>query len=91
MEARLADKRDAAREALRSEIARLSRLVDAVTRVDPEVLLAANDCFASTEEAVVWLTRPSPEFAWRTPLEAAGTTEGKERLLSILLGRIDGP
>ena len=58
--------------------------------VDAEVLLAAIDCFASTGEAARWLTNPEARFTNGTPIEIASTAGGKERVMSLLLGLIDG-
>jgi len=87
---RLAKRRREVQVAIDGEIERLGLMKRELETVDAEVLLAAIDCFASTGEAARWLTNPEARFTNGTPIEIASTAGGKERVMSLLLGLIDG-
>ena len=66
------------------EVARRSSMRDRLAAVDAEVLLAAIDCLGSAERAANWLTSPELALEGGTPLDVAGTDEGKSRVLCVL-------
>jgi len=89
-EIRLARRRREVQGAIDIEIARLGLMKQELETIDAEVILAAIDCFASPKEAARWLTNPEAGFTNGTPIEIAATVGGKESVMSLLLGLIDG-
>lgn len=66
------------------DLGRRNALRDKLFRADPEVLLAAIDCFGSAEGASLWLTSPEVSLANENPLDVADSPDGKERVLQLL-------
>ena len=52
---------------------------------DP-LLLRAVEVFGKTEKAVDWLNSANHELGGRTPREVAGTADGRDKVLGILVG-----
>lgn len=84
LRARLSKKIDELTAAFDREASRRHAMRDRLAQVDPEVLLAAIDCMGSAEKAAAWLTSPEYGLGNEYPLDAAGTAEGKERVLQLL-------
>ena len=66
------------------DMGRRNTLREKLFKLDPEVLLAAIDCFGSADGAAFWLTSPEVGLDNETPLEFAATAAGKERVLQLL-------
>jgi uncharacterized protein (DUF2384 family) len=84
MRERLRKKVDDVIRAFDRDLGRRNALRDKLFGVDPEVLLAAIDCFGSADTAALWLTSAEVGLANENPLEVAATAEGKERVLQLL-------
>jgi uncharacterized protein (DUF2384 family) len=88
--ARLARRRREVALALDGEIDRLGLLRDRIAALDPEVLLAAIDGFGSPRESATWLIRPEGRLSGLSPIDVAATAEGKEQVIGLLLGLVQG-
>lgn len=87
-EARLAERRSKVASAIDREISLLDSRRRKLMGADAEVLLAAIDCLGSYERSARWLTSPEALLGNESPVDMAGSPEGKERVLG-LLWRID--
>jgi uncharacterized protein (DUF2384 family) len=83
-EARLAARRSKVAAAISLEISRLDGERQKVMEADGEIVLAAIDCLGSYQRAAHWLTSPEPLLAGESPLDAAATPAGKERVFGLL-------
>jgi uncharacterized protein (DUF2384 family) len=81
---RLNKKKSDVIQAFDREIARRNALRQKLIEIDAVLLLAAIDCFGSSEAAALWLTSPDVGLANENPLDVAATDEGKERVLRLL-------
>jgi Protein of unknown function (DUF2384) len=84
MRERLRNKVDDVIRAFDRDMGRRNALRDKLFGADPEVLLAAIDCFGSAEAAALWLTSPEVGLANENPLDVADSPDGKERVLQLL-------
>ena len=81
---RLRNRVDEVIRAFDRDMGRRNALRDKLFRADPEVMLAAIDCFGSADAAALWLTSPEVGLGNEHPLEVADTPEGKEKVLQLL-------
>jgi uncharacterized protein (DUF2384 family) len=67
------------------EITRLSRLLNLVPSLDPEVAAKALEVFSSPQGAAEWLLCDTiPSFPGGAPLELSQSPIGKKRVLNVL-------
>jgi putative toxin-antitoxin system antitoxin component (TIGR02293 family) len=84
MRDRLRKKVDEVVRAFDRDLGRRNALREKLFGADPEVLLAAIDCFGSADGAAFWLTNPEVGLENEAPLDVAATAGGKERVLQLL-------
>jgi hypothetical protein len=64
----------------------LAQVENAVPEAADPLLLRAVEVFGKTEKALGWLNSANHELGGRTPREVAGTAEGRDKVLGILVG-----
>jgi uncharacterized protein (DUF2384 family) len=61
-------------------------LFDGAANDNPDpLLLRAVEVFGKVDKALSWLSTPNPAFGGKSPREAAGTEDGRQAVLDVLI------